>query len=302
MESPGNPRRHWPVAMTASVLLHGAALLGFSLLSGGQAGDVRKADTSPCLSFYVLDEQDAGEIHFEEPRRSANVASLNYLEKKTISAVDGAEPVAAVLRDPWASVAAEESDKGLTGPTPTGPGHAEIGAGTSFFQVAARGQAIVFVVDGSASMGKNGALKAACRELYQCLSKLPGTARFQVIIYNDAAHYLLPRSFQKWLEPTPAVLNEVGAALALAGKAPEGATDHEPALREALGLRPDVVFFLTDADDLKPTHLQLVTSLNRGRAIINTIELNTRNRGRTEMPLQIMARENGGCYQAVDLR
>src|SRR5262249_4665219 len=132
--------------------------------------------------------------------------------------------------------------------------------------------------------------------------KLPRSARFQVIIYNDAAHYLLPRSFRKWLEPTPAVLGEVGAALALAGKTPEGATDHEPALREALSLRPDVVFFLTDADDLRPAQVRLVSFLNQGRAIINTIELNTRNRGRSEMPLQTLARENGGCYQAVDLR
>jgi hypothetical protein len=112
---------------------------------------------------------------------------------------------------------------------------------------------------------------------------------------------LLPRFYRQWLEPTPAVLSEVGAALALAGQNPEGSTEHEPAFKEAFALDPDVVFFLTDADDLRPDHVRLVNLLNKGRAIVNTIELGTRNRHRTDMPLQRMARENRGVYQTVDL-
>ena len=87
----------------------------------------------------------------------------------------------------------------------------------------------------------------------------------------------------------------------LARQVPEGGTDHEPALKMAFLLRPDVVYFLTDADDLKPRHLRLVRSLNQSRAIVHTIELNNRNRDRRQMPLQVMARENRGVYQGVDL-
>ena len=127
--------------------------------------------------------------------------------------------------------------------------------------------------------------------------------RFQVIIYNDNPwHYLVPRFYRQWLEPTPAVLSEVGAALALAGQNPEGSTEHEPALKEAFALAPDVVFFLTDADDLNPAHVRLVSLLNKGRAIVNTIRAqHPQSPSDPDMPLQRMARENRGVYRAVDL-
>ena len=54
------------------------------------------------------------------------------------------------------------------------------------------------------------------------------------------------------------------------------------ALRLALSLAPEVVYLLTDADDLSDADRALVTHLNRGRAVIHTIELNTSNRDRTD--------------------
>jgi hypothetical protein len=177
------------------------------------------------------------------------------------------------------------------------PGGAAGGAATSFFQVQARGRRIVYVLDGSASMG-NGAWAAAARELQESLNKLPAGARFQVIIYSSNPQYLLPRYFRRWLEPTPAILSE--AAAALARQVPEGRTEHGPALQEALGLGPDVVFFLTDADDLTAEHLRLVQRHNRTGAIVNTIELNRLSRRPAEMPLQLLAKENGGVYRAVE--
>ena len=103
-------------------------------------------------------------------------------------------------------------------------------------------------------------------------------------------------------EGAKVVVNDVGVALDnLALQVPEGATDHESGLRKAFSLGPDVVFFLTDADDLRPAHLQLVRALNQGQAVVHTIELNTRNRHRADMPLQLLARENSGVYRAVDL-
>jgi hypothetical protein len=303
MEKRENSRRHWPIAVTVSVLVHGAALLGFSLLSGRQAIDAGTTATAQCVSLFAVEECDTGEVRFEEARAPGGTISSNRVEKKSIAPTANSEPVTATLRDVWAGSAAKESSSGEPEPGATAnvSGEPLGGAATSFFQVAARGRKIVYVLDGSASMGKHGALAAACRELHRSVAKLPGTVRFQVIIYNDNPHYLLPRFYHQWLEPTPAVLSEVGAALALAGQNPEGSTEHEPALKEAFALSPDVVFFLTDADDLNPAHVRLVSLLNKGRAIVNTIELNTRNRHRTDMPLQRMARENRGVYQPADL-
>src|SRR5919198_794363 len=58
------------------------------------------------------------------------------------------------------------------------PGSAR--ATTTFFQIATEGKAIVYVIDRSASMGCNGFLAAAKRELLASLERLPSTARFQV--------------------------------------------------------------------------------------------------------------------------
>ena len=86
---------------------------------------------------------------------------------------------------------------------------------------------------------------------------------------------------------------------------PEGGTDHVPALKRALALHPEVIFFLTDADELTEKQVNEITWFNpqrsECRSHIYTIELNTRNRGRDFMPLQILARNNGGTYQAVSL-
>ncbi len=168
----------------------------------------------------------------------------------------------------------------------------------SFFNIDTHGRRIVYVLDGSASMGRHGAMEAACRELAASLRRLPAGARFQIIVYNQHANPLLPQ-YADWLKPTPAIVNE--ACAALARQVAEGSTDHGPAPEMALRLKPDVIFFLTDADDLTPEHVQLVESLNQDHATMHTIELTTRNRERTWMPLQVLARQNGGTYQAVDL-
>src|SRR5262249_15518734 len=104
-----------------------------------------------------------------------------------------------------------------------------------------------------------------------------------------------------WLPPTEAVIAEVAAALV--ARTSEGGTDHDLALAEAFRLAPcpDVVFLLTDADDLRPEHVRRLNGLNHGRAVVHTIELSTHNRGRLDMPLQRIASENRGTYQAVEL-
>lgn len=62
-----------------------------------------------------------------------------------------------------------------------------------------------------------------------------------------------------------------------------------------------MIFLVTDADDLTDAQVLEVTRLNAGRTAIHTVELSLANRQRAFMPLQRLARENGGRYQAVDL-
>jgi hypothetical protein len=158
----------------------------------------------------------------------------------------------------------------------------------------------VYVIDRSSSMGLHGALAAARQQLLASLEQLPATARFQIIVYNRTAEPVLAN--QPGLMPASRE-NLQRVATQLSTLTAEGGTDHPPALRRALALHPDVVFFLTDADDLTAEDLRAVTRLNPGRhTVIHAIELNTRNRDRPDMPMHVLARDSRGTYQAVDLR
>jgi hypothetical protein len=184
---------------------------------------------------------------------------------------------------------------------PDGPGFEAVrrGSGARFFDVEAQGRTFVYVIDRSSSMGPRGGLRAAREELLSSLQQLPPAARFQIIVYNRVAEPLLP-NHPSMLEVTPENLQRV--AERLSGLQAEGGTDHLPALRRALALRPDVIYFLTDADDLTNDLLRAVARLNPGRrTTIHAIELNSLNRDRPDMPMHVLARENGGKYRAVDV-
>jgi hypothetical protein len=168
---------------------------------------------------------------------------------------------------------------------------------TTFFGVPARGQRIVFVLDRSCSMGLQGALTAARRELEASLARLPETAWFQVIEYNTAANPLLGGN-----ELLPATAENIRqASAALDALTPARGTRHLDALLMAVALRADVIYFLTDADDLLAADCAHVTRANSSGSAINTIELTIANRGHPDMPMQQLARNNHGTYQAIDL-
>jgi hypothetical protein len=204
--------------------------------------------------------------------------------------------------EPVLQPAAAEVRSGPTGPgTGRGAdsGPAGDGGTTAFFHVAAHGRAIVYVIDRSASMGLNGALAAAQQELRASLERLPPTARFQVIAYNRSAEPLHVGGRADLLPATPE--NKARAAALVAALRAEGGTEHLPALRRALTLRPDVIYFLTDADDLRPEQVLAITQLNQGRAVIHALELHRDDRGRRGAALPVLAQHNHGEYRAVAL-
>jgi hypothetical protein len=236
----------------------------------------------------VLDDPPAPPVAPDPPAAS----SVPVHEIAPGQAVTAADPTA----EPGTAGAASPSSSGHVG---TGVGTGTGYGATAFFQVAAQGRAIVYVIDRSASMGLNGALAAARRELLASLDRLPADARFQVIVYNRTPEPLRLGGRTGLAFATPE--NKQQAAALLEGLTAEGSTEHLPALKAALALDPDVIFFLTDADDLQVGQVSAVTTINHGRTAIHAIELNTANRGREDMPLQVLARDNRGLYQAVDL-
>jgi hypothetical protein len=169
------------------------------------------------------------------------------------------------------------------------------GAATAFFGVPAVGRSVVFVIDRSGTMGLADRLVRARREVAASLRLLPPSATFQVIAYNKAAEPMRVGGHDGLL---PAVPDIIAAAVArLDGLSPEGGTDHLRALQLALNLRPDVIYFLTDEDDLTLGQVREVARLNRG-ACIHALCLVPPRPG-SETPLQRLAQGNRGVFKVV---
>ncbi|MGD9644847.1 MAG: hypothetical protein AB7U73_03990 [Pirellulales bacterium] len=176
-------------------------------------------------------------------------------------------------------------------------------AQTGVFGVQGEGYKFVYVFDRSGSMGGSGqsSLAAAKVELLASIERLEAHHQFQIIFYNDQ----------------PAILDIVGRgrlvfgtdqnkALArkfIAGISADGSTDHEDPLLLALRLQPDVIFFLTDADEpsLSTAQLEKIRRLNGEVTSINTIEFGIGPDLRHENFLVKLARENGGQHVYVDM-
>lgn len=165
------------------------------------------------------------------------------------------------------------------------------GSTTTFFQTPASGRSIVYVVDRSVSMGLNDALASVKRELLASVSRLPPRSRFQVIFFNRGVGTVAGRSelLDAGPESTRQLLRQLDTLRA------EGGTDHLPALQTALALEPDVVYFLTDGDDLRPEDVRSVTRRNHGRSIIHAIDFGSS----THAPMQTLAHDNHGSWRAV---
>jgi hypothetical protein len=114
-------------------------------------------------------------------------------------------------------------------------------------------QTVVYVLDGSGSMGAAGKFDAARSALLATLRQQPPAVRFQVIVYAGSAAPLLT-SGNRGLPATAA--NVRAAAEKLAALEARGRSNHLEAVRAALAFGPDVILILTDADDLAPAALK----------------------------------------------
>ncbi len=190
--------------------------------------------------------------------------------------------------------AAGPGTSGLPGPAALSP---VAGNGVrSLLAVPATARSVVYLLDRSTSMGLHGALDVGRREVLASLVRLrPGTL-FQVIPYHRQPDPLVLGGSAGLVPLGPALYEQ--AARALAELRPSGSTDHVRALLHGLALRPDLLFLLTDADDMTAKDVAIVTAFNRRRTAIHTVEL-TVCRPRPDSPLQRLAAENGGTCRRV---
>lgn len=185
---------------------------------------------------------------------------------------------------------------GITG-NGNGNGYSPYNGG-GLFPLPATAASVVYILDCSVSMGIDRKLDFARRELIVSLRQLPSSVRFQVIAYNNSAQSLIVDGQRDLLPAEPAIVERAVSLLQTLYAA--GTTNHLAALRRGLDLHPDVLFFLTDADDLKPEVISAITLRNR-HSVIHTIELTRLRTPRPQGPLAQLARDNRGTYCPVAL-
>jgi hypothetical protein len=274
-----------------SLALHGMLLLGLWLWpTGGHSPTLSIESTRVTLEACILDSRSATllpppELPPELLGSEVNTALAPRLE--------GAAP-AAIRTNP-----VPVPDPVPDGDTGNGNG---IGNGQlphtigNLFSLPSRVNSVVYVLDRSVSMGIGRKLDFARGELIASLRRLPPTVRFQVIDYNDYAEPLVVDGQRDLLPAEPAIVAKVISLLEALDAA--GSTNHLAALRRGLDLQPDVLFFLTDADDLKPEVITAITQRNQ-RSVIHTIELTRLRELQKEGPLFQLARANRGTYRRI---
>ncbi len=119
---------------------------------------------------------------------------------------------------------------------------------TTFMNISSVGKTFVYVIDTSSSM-YGPRLKIAQSQLKKSLRLLQPNQQFAVIFYNETYDVLdLPgQGDRKMFYATE--LNKLSAAREVDRIVSDSGTEHKPALMEALRLKADVIYFLTDGDE-----------------------------------------------------
>lgn len=178
-------------------------------------------------------------------------------------------------------------------------------AKTSVFGVEGYGDSFVYLFDRSDSMnaGQAGPLRAAKRELMASLNSLTSVHQFQIVFYNEA-----PTPYRSSLSRNRGMLfasdaEKRQAMRFVSNVVAMGGTEHLDALRLAISMAPDVIFFLTDADEpvLKADQLaDLVDRCQRAGTTVHAIEFGKGDNPRSGRWIEALAERTGGEYRYLD--
>ncbi|MEL6897767.1 MAG: hypothetical protein AAFP90_16840, partial [Planctomycetota bacterium] len=174
-------------------------------------------------------------------------------------------------------------------------------ATTMVFGVSGTGSRFVYVFDRSSSMGGSGGrpLAAAKREMVASIEKLSSQQLFQVIFYNNTPAAFRGNGVTARMLPADEP-NVRAAKRFIDAVGPAGGTEHFSAIRMALNLQPDVVFFLSDARVPRLSARQLREIRRRcdsAGASIHTIEFGDDPSPPAITFLRDLAEQNKGQYR-----
>jgi len=318
--------RPWRNAITASAALHTLVLVVAALCAVEMRTSGRQADTLE----VAMSGGESGDLSPLAPARLIELAPATADNKSDAAAIGSAQGLAdganspagpdsrssrirlAVHAQPLGSQWMGDSRSrggladivgssiGQNGPPTDGDTSGGSGRGggrkASFFGLGAAGRRIVFVVDASASMNHPYLGEAKTRfgqlklELAKSILGLTEDQQFFIIFFNehaipmpaDAMEHAYPQNQQRFLEWAASV-------------PASGLTDPRPALTMALGLRPDVVYLLTDGTFPRDVQGDL-NALRQSVVELNTIAIGD---PRAEKSLKPLATRNLGRFTFV---
>ena len=307
-------RRRLP-AWLLSVLLHVVLLVllglwfpmehrGTSVEPARAAGIVLAQHESEKTTYWTPADQVASDA---SQQATASLSDSLPAAVDVPTDVAGALPLPDALLQDTGSLAAALPDAGsLTQGGGTGQpfssGQYEVQTGV--FGLEAKGSKFVYVFDRSASMQGFGGrpLIAAKSELLASLKSLGDVHQFQIIFYNEQPQVFNPLPGQSPRMMFGDEATKRRAEQFVQSIAATGGTHHLEALRMAIGLQPDVIFFLTDAAEPQLSAGELADIRRRnGGASIHAVEFGAGAKSGQPNFLVKLARENGGQYTYVDV-
>lgn len=178
------------------------------------------------------------------------------------------------------------------------------GQRVGFGGVKGSGRRFVYVLDHSESMNWGGGapMRRAVSEAIASIKSLDpkqGGSKFQVVVFNHDAEVF--EDGKSLLDVNPR--SQERASRFLRSLIATGGTSPEKALEIACRLKPDVIFFLTDADEeLSERSLEHIRALRRQFNVsqICVIEFGRASSARNET-YKRLAGENGGAYAFKDV-
>ncbi len=160
---------------------------------------------------------------------------------------------------------------------------------TSFYGIQAPGDTFVFVIDNSTSMLDGGRLASAHAALNSAIRRLNFPQKFYILAFDTGT---LAVPWGPFISAQSADARKVPGWLARLTQ--KDGTLPGPALRQAVGLNPSAVFFLTDGQFDDPTPAQ-IKAWNTGKVPIHVIDLGPASE--SSATLRQIAEESGGVYR-----
>jgi von Willebrand factor type A domain len=322
-----------PRALGSSALFHLLVVLLASLTILNAAMPMGSESTRPKALYTEIDPVDNRETVPPAPGEgggspgeiggTSSVPFVSTVEGKTPQQATR-DPVAdnllaEILPNPQPKVV-EAAQRALPGPRTTGqgliPGSGSgggnglgggsgggagrtIGPGTQFFGAREHAHSFAYVIDCSGSMATRNSLDMAKREMMASINQLAPDAEFAVVFYNHQTKVINdPQGRPGLMMATTTNKSRVQAQLEAVS--PLGGTDHILALREALKLKPEVIFFLTDAQLINDSEIDVILT-EVGPTRIQAVEFGFgMSLGRRTL-LGRLAMSTGGTYRYIDV-